>query len=328
MKKHLFLFLVLLAMSFSAGCEVILNSIMENNNARFSRPVTVKVKTVKCGPACSDVIAAAKLEPSHLKTTTFKQIADRPNLTAHEQMHLIDALMGLEYGTRHSHWEPEDVLHILSLNKTLTHSGKRYFSENLNQFAVSSSRERDIIKALTNNPGVSDPPEAGVEYVEYTLDDIEIIWCDYYRFDYQVAGELRALGCRIDDVTVAFFLAYHAHQDPVVVGRWYAIQRLPWKTITVNKLRLNPDVFFISTSQPEELGLPYSRAYGQYRNNPGQADLSDNDITDLVELKGLSESCNIPPADIAREKQNGRDVKDQAKDHRRNSPNPNKFKNR
>jgi hypothetical protein len=304
------------------GCEVILDHL--ESSARFAEPpqITRTVKRIKCGPNCSDVIVAAKLDPTRARTTTFKQIADRPNMTAHEQIHLINTIADLEYGLQHPHWQPEDVVKVLTLNPTLTLSAKRYLADNIDQISMTDDKQRDIIKKLTGNKGVADPAEAGVVEIEYTLDDIEVIFCDYYQFDYQIVAELRERGCRADEVTVLLFLGYYSKHSPLSIVRWYTIPRLQWSQIAYTKLRLEPKIFFVDATQTEEFGAPYGRAYGRYRNNPNEVELSNEEAVDLVQLKGLSETYNIPPTEIINAQNQGRDLRQQAKNYRRTMGKP------
>lgn len=319
---------VLLGLFFLAGvasllgCDVIFKDFpgMGDSGTRVYAPERIvrKVSRVKCGPNCADIIAAAQLDATHLRTATFKQIAARQNMTAHEQIHLINTLIDLEYKPTHEHWEPEDVLKVLAYNASLTRGAKMYFSRSIDQFSSITDRQRkDIIKLLTNNQGVADPPEAGVVIVEYELEDIEVVWCDYYGFDYQVVADLREMGCRTDDITVILHLAYCAHCEPFIIVRWYTIQRLSWIDIAFGKLNLQPAVFFMNVDEPERLGPPYGRAYGKYRNSPNDVSLSNSEAVDLVQLKVTCECYSVSPEEVIENKNRGNNIESQVKTYRR-----------
>lgn len=305
------------------GCKALLEHMEFEGKATSEPPqITRTVKRVKCGPNCSDIIITAKLDPTRAKTATFKEIANRQNMTAHEQIHLINTLIDLEYGPQHSHWQPDDVIQVLAVNPTLTHSAKRFLAENIDQIQMSNDKQRDIVKKLTSNPGVADPSEAGVVQIEYTLDDLEIIFCDYYRFEYQVAAELRERGCRADEVTVILFLSCYGKRNPMNVARWYIVPHLPWTDIAYNKLSLDRNIFFVNTPQRGETRPPFEQHPDNYRNNHAEDNLSNDEVVSLVQLKGFSECSNIPPNDISREQNQGKSVKQQAHDYRRPASKP------
>ena len=319
LRKGLAICLSMICLVALLGCMILVDDDFDSitTSRRVYEPPRIirKVTRVKCGPTCADMLAAAQLEASQVKTNTFKQIASRPNLTAHEQVHLINIITSQEFV--HKHWEPEDILQVMANNPTLTHSAKIYFSNNLDQFGLSEKHTKEIVKVLTRNPGVADPPEAGTEVLQYELDDLEITWCDHYGFGYEVVAELRSLGCSTEDTIIIIYLARYANYNPFIIARWYTVGRYSWSQIAFTKLRLAPSVFFVDLPETVEIGPPYGRAYGYYRTSPQRVDLSNEEIVHLIRFKGTSEACRIAPEEIINSRRQGMDEKHLVRTYRR-----------
>jgi hypothetical protein len=158
-------------------------------------------------------------------------------------------------------------------------------------------------------PEKPSPPEKGYVLTPGTL---EWLVCCYYDFTPQVVGRLHSAGCLVDDVVVILFLAYYAGSEPLTIAKWRVEERLSWREITVDKLKLDNTIYF-TTVQEVPKDPPYGRAYGLYKKfwrTPKDIILTDEEIVNLVQLKSTSDAYNLPAHEVIKFQQQGRKIEE------------------
>jgi hypothetical protein len=96
----------------------------------------------RCGPACPDIRAAAKIDLSSERLIELKKIAAHQPLSQHEQTYLVNAMIFGGFGG-----EPADALITLINNPYCTWNTRNYISDNLTCIMFSHQRTR-VAQAL------------------------------------------------------------------------------------------------------------------------------------------------------------------------------------
>ena len=94
------------------------------------------------GPACAAIDAATQVELSSHRLELLTRIAQRPELSQHEQTYLVNAICFGGIGGEHA-----DALIALIQNPCCTAETRRQISANLRMVAYSSERRR-VAEAL------------------------------------------------------------------------------------------------------------------------------------------------------------------------------------
>lgn len=113
---------------------------------------------------------------------------------------------------------------------------------------------------------------------------------------------------RDEELPVVYFLAARARVKPsVIIG--LRMGQMSWFDISL-RFGLSPEIFFIPLNV-EKVGPPYGKAYGYYKKYRPQKAwkkivLTDREVVDLVNLRFISESQNIPPGQVIEMRGKGR----------------------
>jgi len=103
-----------------------------------------------CTDHCREIIAAGELSSTRKQKDALEKIARLPNLTSHEQIHLVDmAEAKLDITDR------ADIFIRLAENPTLTKEARRYLKLKADTLMPKDSRE--LKRELEKNPGVQRP---------------------------------------------------------------------------------------------------------------------------------------------------------------------------
>jgi hypothetical protein len=95
------------------------------------------------GPTCAEITAGGDLDADVHMASALESIANRPDLTAHEQMHLTDVTLGRISADVFR----QGVLVRLARNPGLTREGRDYLFESLKTMSTDVYR-REVMEAL------------------------------------------------------------------------------------------------------------------------------------------------------------------------------------
>lgn len=98
------------------------------------------------GPACSDLDAASQIGFSTDRAARLARIAARDDLSAHEQVYLIEIALSFGFSS-----DQADVLTVLASNPALTPEARHHLSRRIEEIIFSTERER-VVDALLDNP--------------------------------------------------------------------------------------------------------------------------------------------------------------------------------
>lgn len=99
------------------------------------------------GPRCQDFQAAKAHSADMYKSAVLEAIAERGDLTTHEQMHLVDVVID----DISSDIYRRDVLVLLARNTALTPDGRAYLIANLDRMSSDIFRS-EVVEALQERP--------------------------------------------------------------------------------------------------------------------------------------------------------------------------------
>lgn len=133
---------------------------------------------------------------------------------------------------------------------------------------------------------------------------------DYYKVPEQDIRVVREKRIPDEEMPVVFFLAKKASADPsrIIALR---LQGKSWMEITLH-FGLGPEVYYVPVKK-EVSGPPYGKAYGHFKNKHGKggppwkrdesrgpsgAELGDDDVVNLVNLKFISEHYKLQPEEV------------------------------
>lgn len=126
------------------------------------------------------------------------------------------------------------------------------------------------------------------------------VMMDFFRVPVSTIKELEgSVPVPSLNLPVVLFIAHHSHVSPNLIITWRKAGN-SWLQIA-GRLKLPATIFF--TTLPEgRIGPPYGRAYGYYwkhkRDPQVPIVLSDEEISDLVQLKICSSHFGLPPRQI------------------------------
>ena len=103
------------------------------------------------GPNCPDLIAASSMNYDNRKVGPLREIAARPLLTVHEQIHLIDVTMdSMSYDDSRA-----AVLEALAQNTDLAPDARMHLARKIRELSTGADR---VTAALMKNPPKPAPP--------------------------------------------------------------------------------------------------------------------------------------------------------------------------
>jgi hypothetical protein len=140
-----------------------------------------------------------------------------------------------------------------------------------------------------------------------------VLWVEYYVIPETTIVYCDGLGWHDDDLSVALFLAHHAHVDVKVVVGWRT-RGLTWWDVSV-KLGLGPDMFYVAIPDHVHVGPPYGNAYGYYRKRSPSYVFVDADVVNLVHLKVTSVYYNLDPVTVIKWREGGKHFGDIVHEH-------------
>ncbi len=106
------------------------------------------------------------------------------------------------------------------------------------------------------------------------------------------------------DLPVILFLAHASGRPPGAIVDLRA-QGLSWSVI-FTRVGVPYDVLF--EGMISDPGPPYGNAWGYWRKNPRDLRLSDNDVTELVQLQIGAQAAGVAPLQLARARGQGRPI--------------------
>jgi hypothetical protein len=133
--------------------------------------------------------------------------------------------------------------------------------------------------------------------------ELDFMYRDYGATEPRVVE--RGVACVGEvDYVVALHIARAAGIDvQIVVDRRRS--GMSWDAVT-RSCRLGADIYYVELEPAVAAGPPYGRAYGYWRKHPGADQrLSDDEIRELVLVKGLSRHCGTTPSRIAERRKAG-----------------------
>ena len=111
------------------------------------------------------------------------------------------------------------------------------------------------------------------------------------------------------EVPIIFFLAYHSKKDVDAIIQMSKGGHSWWDVSL--KLGIPVSVYFMDI--PFDPGPPYGKAYGywkKHKRNPAQrVILSEREMYDLISLQIACNYYGLPPRDVIKRRQDGRDFK-------------------
>lgn len=131
---------------------------------------------------------------------------------------------------------------------------------------------------------------------------------DYYRVPQKEIIIIKGRGFPPHDVPVVLSIAKRGHVEPEVIMD-LRLSGYTWLDITL-RFGLNPEIFYVPVDVMVT-GPPYGKAYGYYKKKPKKEwktiVLSDGDVTNLVNLKFISEHYGYPPEKIIEMRSRGKE---------------------
>ncbi len=160
------------------------------------------------------------------------------------------------------------------------------------------------IPVIESDAGV----DAGASIGEGGLSGFFLAVGDYYRVPQRELIIIKERGFLPYEVPVVLFLAKRAHVAPEVIMD-LRLSGYTWLDITL-RFGLSPEIFYVPVGVIAT-GPPYGKAYGYYKKRPKKEWktilLSDDDVTNLVNLKLMSEHYECPPEKIIKMRSGGKE---------------------
>lgn len=150
-----------------------------------------------------------------------------------------------------------------------------------------------LMSALAERSEAGNNVDLGVSMEDGKLKGFYIGVRDYYKVPEKEVVVIRERRLPDDEMPVVFFIASKAEADPGEVID-LRLDGYSWMEIT-DYYDLSPGIYYVRFKHREG---PYGRAWGHYddwRRRRHGADLTDEDIINLVNLRFLCERYGLPP---------------------------------
>jgi hypothetical protein len=134
----------------------------------------------------------------------------------------------------------------------------------------------------------------------------------YFRVTKFQVAKCVTQGVYDDDIPIVLFIAQRTGLEPDAVLSVHT-SGLNW-TQTAWHFKLNPLVFYTPLSKKDLEHSAYEKTYRYYWDHSAKVNLTDSEISDLVNLKFITEQYGCPPAEVVQARTSGktfRDINDQ-----------------
>ncbi|MEK7449649.1 MAG: hypothetical protein AAB019_09210 [Planctomycetota bacterium] len=290
-----FLIIIFLAGTVSFGCQLVpleAGPVLYRESWPVPPPERAELPPVpsdQCSANCARMAQTLELKHEIDLSQALKKIARRPDLTKHDQLHLIEITLSLEM------FGADKVFMELSKNQYLRITARQYLLNYTDRLAA--GLRTPVLQQLMKNRGVPDEltPMENFSLIYFNLTANQIL--DYHRLGYQS-----------EEIITIFWLAQIDRRKPQQIAKWYKSDgrqknsRLWWQEIIEKKLKLSPDILKIKLDEGVLSPKKFQRLYQFYQSglsgkqSPSQIEiLTNEEIVCLVQLKMLNSYYGSPP---------------------------------
>jgi len=151
--------------------------------------------------------------------------------------------------------------------------------------------------------------DLGISVADGKLRSFYLAVSDYYGVQGKaIVAAKKRYRLSDEELPVVYFLSARARIDPsVIIG--LRIKGLSWLDVTFH-YGLTPEIFYVPVAV-EKIGPPYGKAYGHFKKYRSKKEwkkivLSDYEITDLVNLRFISEHYKVKPEAVMKMRSQGK----------------------
>lgn len=162
---------------------------------------------------------------------------------------------------------------------------------------------------LANTVNAHAQVNVGISVGEEGLRGFYLAVGEYYSVPQREVVIVRERRIPPEEIPVVFFIAQRARVAPALVID-LRLRGKSWWDISLH-YGLGPEIYYVPISPHVNVGPPYGKAYGHYKNKPKEKwktiVLQDADVVNLVNLKFVSEHYRLPPDEVIWRRSGGKD---------------------
>lgn len=168
-----------------------------------------------------------------------------------------------------------------------------------------------LVLVLGSPPGYAQKQvDVGVSIGDKGLKSFYLSIEEYYKVPEREVIVIKERRIPDEEIPVVFYIAKRARVTPETIID-LRLGGMTWIDITF-RYGLSPEIFYVPVKEVEvvEIGPPYGKAYGYYKNKPKKEWKSivftDDDVINLVNLRFISEHYGYPPEAVIKMRSKGK----------------------